>query len=102
KDNLLNIIHNLNNAPYTFTSGVGEFNERFEIVFRDSFLSVNEEEISANNLTIIELQNGEVQFTVPSQHKIQSVEIIDLLGKTIYNLKGNSSTETYNLSNLSQ
>ncbi|MFV0573044.1 MAG: choice-of-anchor D domain-containing protein [Xanthomarina gelatinilytica] len=102
KDNLLNIIHNLNNAPYTFTSGVGEFNERFEIVFRDSFLSVNEEEISANNLTIIELQNGEVRFTVPPQHKIQSVEIIDLLGKTVYNLKGNSSTETYNLSNLSQ
>src|SRR5690606_22376476 len=102
RDYELEILHNLNDSPYTFTSETGEFNERFEIVFRDSFLSVNEEEISANNLTIIELQNGEVQFTVPSQHKIQSVEIIDLLGKTIYNLKGNSSTETYNLSNLSQ
>src|SRR5690606_22740165 len=102
KDNLLNIIHNLNNAPYTFTSGVGEFNERFELVFRDSFLSVNEEELTSNHVSIIEHDNGEVTFKVPSQYKIQTVDIIDLLGRTIYNLKGNSSTETYNLSNLSQ
>src|SRR5690606_9803363 len=102
KDKLLQVIHDLSATDYLFTSGVGEFNARFEIVFKDSFLSVHEEELTVNNLTIIELQNGEVQFTVPSQHKIQSVEIIDLLGKTIYNLKGNSSTETYNLSNLSQ
>lgn len=102
KDNLLNIIHNLNNAPYTFTSGVGEFNERFELVFRDSFLSVNEEELTSNHVSIIEHDNGEVTFKVPSQYKIQTVDIIDLLGRTVYNLKGNSSTETYNLSNLSQ
>lgn len=102
KDNLLNIIHNLNNAPYTFTSGVGEFNERFELVFRDSFLSINEEELTSNHVSIIEHDNGEVTFKVPSQYKIQTVDIIDLLGRTVYNLKGNSSTETYNLSNLSQ
>lgn len=102
KDNLLNIIHNLNNAPYSFTSGVGEFNERFELVFRDSFLSVNEEELTSNHVSIIEHDNGEVTFKVPSQYKIQTVDIIDLLGRTVYNLKGNSSTETYNLSNLSQ
>src|SRR5690606_35900764 len=74
KDNLLNIIHNLNNAPYTFTSGVGEFNERFELVFRDSFLSVNEEELTSNHVSIIEHDNGEVTFKVPSQYKIQTVD----------------------------
>ncbi|MFL0353235.1 choice-of-anchor D domain-containing protein [Xanthomarina sp. GH4-25] len=102
KDNELGFIHNLSEAPYSFTSEVGEFNDRFEIVFRDSFLSINEEELSGSNVSIIELQNGDVQFTVPSQFEIKSVEIIDMLGRTIYNLKGNSSSETYNLSNLSQ
>ncbi|TYA60215.1 InlB B-repeat-containing protein [Formosa maritima] len=102
KDKLLNVIHDLSASDYTFTSEIGEFNERFEIVFRDSFLSINEEALSVTNLTIIELQNGEVQFKVPSQYEIKTVELIDLLGRTIYKLNGQSSIETYNLSNLSQ
>ena len=101
-DNLLNVIHDLSASDYTFTSETGEFNNRFEIVFRDSFLSINEEELSVNNLTIIELQNGDVQFKVPNQYEIKTVEIIDILGRSIYSLKGDSSKETYNLSNLSQ
>jgi hypothetical protein len=71
-------------------------------VFRDSFLSINEEEISASNVTIIEHQNGEVQFIIPNQYSIKTVEIIDLLGRTIYNLNGNRYSETYDLSSLSQ
>ncbi|GGG38259.1 hypothetical protein GCM10010976_07480 [Bizionia arctica] len=102
RDNLLGFMHNLTNQPYSFTSEIGEFNSRFEIVFRDSALSINEEEVSASNVTIIEHSNGEVQFTVPSPYQIKSVEIMDLLGRTIYKLKGSSSSETYDLSNLSQ
>lgn len=102
KDKLLNVIHDLSANDYSFTSETGEFNDRFEIVFRESFLSINEEELSANNITIIELQNGEVQFKVPHAYQIKTVEIIDLLGRTVYRLKGDSATETYNLSNLSQ
>ncbi|WP_044397271.1 T9SS type A sorting domain-containing protein [Lacinutrix sp. Hel_I_90] len=33
-DNLLNVCHNLTDSPYFFTSEVGEFNERFKIVFQ--------------------------------------------------------------------
>src|SRR5690606_28671949 len=84
KDNLLQFVHNLNESPYSFTSEVGEFNSRFEIVFKNSFLSIDENEISGNNITIIEHQNGDVQFTVPSNSEIKSVEIIDMLGRTIY------------------
>jgi len=102
KDNALGFIHNLNEAPYSFASATGNFNDRFELVFRDSFLSINEEELTSNNLTIIEHNNGQVQFIVPNQYEIKKIEIIDLLGRTIYNLNGNSYSETYNLSNLSQ
>jgi hypothetical protein len=102
KDNALGFIHNLNEAPYSFASDAGEFNDRFEIVFRDSFLSINEEEISTSQVSIIEHANGEVQFTVPNTYEIKSIQIMDLLGRTIYQLKGDSHSETYDLSNLSQ
>ncbi|WP_439151051.1 hypothetical protein [Winogradskyella sp.] len=103
KDNLLEITHNLNNSPYTFTSEAGEFNDRFEIVFRADALSIDDNIIGANELSIIELNdNGDVQFKVGSQFTITKVEILDVLGRQIYNFKGNSSVEVYNLSKLSR
>ncbi len=102
KDNAMNVIHNLSDSDYTFTSDVGEFNERFEIVFNRETLSVGENELNPNDLTIVELNDAEVRFTVSNNFQIKSVEIIDLLGRTIYRLQGTSSSETYNLSNLSK
>ncbi|OBX23522.1 hypothetical protein BAA08_03990 [Bizionia sp. APA-3] len=102
KDQLLNVIHNLSNTNYNFTSTVGEFNDRFEIVFRDSTLSVDDYVISNTNLSIIELTDNNVKFSIGSNHAtIKSVEIIDMLGRTLYKFKGSTNTETYNLSNLS-
>ncbi|WP_052467079.1 GEVED domain-containing protein [Psychroserpens damuponensis] len=102
KDKLMNITHNLSANDYTFTSEIGEFNNRFDIVFQPETLSVNEQELTPNDLTIIELGSGEVRFSVEKNITINTVEIIDVLGRTIYKLSGQNSTETYNLSNLSQ
>ncbi|MCB0448120.1 MAG: T9SS type A sorting domain-containing protein [Gelidibacter sp.] len=102
KDNLLNTYHNLSQSDYNFTSESGEFNDRFEIVFRAETLSVGDNEIAPNGLSIVELNDGRVKFSVNSNLTIQSVEIIDMLGRTLYQLKGTNATETYNLSNLSQ
>ena len=102
KDNLLNFTHNLMNSPYTFASDLGEFNDRFEIVFIGDALSINDYELSPNELSIIELANGNVKFIVSPNFEIETIEIIDLLGRSLYHLSGNSHTEIYNLSNLSQ
>jgi len=102
RDHLLNLTHNLSTSAYSFTSETGEFNSRFEIVFKDQALSVIENEITVNELSIIELSNGQVKFSVGSGLNIYSVEIIDMLGRTLYRLKGHSNTEIYELSNLSQ
>ncbi|MDT0557890.1 choice-of-anchor D domain-containing protein [Ichthyenterobacterium sp. W332] len=101
KDNLLNVLHNLSADDYTFTSEVGEFNDRFEIVFNADALSVNENELNTSELIITELQNGNVQFLVPTNFEMKSVEIIDLLGRSIYRFKANNHTEIYDLSALS-
>ena len=101
KDNLLNTLHDLSASNYTFTSDVGEFNTRFEIVFSANALSVNDIAADANALKISELQDDQVQFSTSNNLSIKSVRIYDLLGRQLYNLRGNRSIEVYNLSNLS-
>lgn len=100
KDNLLSTLHNLSASDYTFTSEVGEFNERFEIVFNANALSTNDIDANSNTLKIVELENDYVQFTA-SNNTIKSIRIFDLLGRQLYDFKGQSDSETYKLSNLS-
>ncbi|OUR98193.1 hypothetical protein A9Q86_14155 [Flavobacteriales bacterium 33_180_T64] len=102
RDNLLNITHDLNANNYSFTSETGEFNSRFEIIFQPETLSVTENEITPNELSIIELGDGNVKFSIGNSLVIKHIEIIDVVGRTIYKLKGNNATEIYNLSRLSQ
>jgi hypothetical protein len=102
KDNLLHKVHNLSESNYSFTSEVGEFKDRFEIVFRSETLSDTEALLNSNKLTIIELNDGRVQMKTNSHLNIKSVQILDILGRTLYQLKGSSTTEIYTLSNLSQ
>jgi hypothetical protein len=47
------------------------------------------------------LEDNQVQFTTSDNLNIKAVKIFDLLGRQLYNFKGNNSTETYTLSNLS-
>ncbi|SFN44915.1 Lamin Tail Domain [Bizionia echini] len=102
KDLLLNVTHNLSLSEYHFTSSVGEFNNRFKIVFRENALSVNEYDVNNNHLTIVELTDNQVKFSIGSTNTtIKSVEIIDMLGRSLYKFKGSNSSETYNLTNLS-
>lgn len=103
KDNLISTLHNLKDSDYSFTSEVGDFTDRFEIVFDAQALSIGDADLDPNSLTINELNNGDVKFSLKgSAHTIQSVQIIDLLGRVVYNLNGSSSTEVYNLSKLSK
>ena len=102
KDNLLNKLHDLKTSDYNFTSQVGEFNERFEIVFNSEALSADEHIIKNKALTIIEQQNGDVQFKLSGSLTMASIEIIDLQGRVLYNLNASGNSKTYNLSNLSQ
>ncbi|WP_165605774.1 T9SS type A sorting domain-containing protein [Flavivirga aquatica] len=101
KDNLLNTVHDLKDSDYTFVSEVGEFNDRFEIRFKKEVLSVNEFDIDTNTLKIIELENNQIQFKTLSELTIKAVNIFDLLGRQLYRFEGNKTSETYNLSNLS-
>ncbi|WP_194767004.1 hypothetical protein [Tamlana sp. I1] len=101
KDNLLNVIHNLSNSNYTFTSEIGEFKARFEIVFQNNRLTQNTNTLDSNVLKIVHLKDNDVQFNVSKNLKIETIKIYDLFGRQLYNLKGHSNSETYNLPRLS-
>ena len=102
KDNLLNKLHDLKTGDYNFTSEVGEFNNRFEIVFNQAALSIGDIAIDDDALSIIEFNNGDVQFKLNATNNISNIKIIDLQGRILYNFKVDSKDETLNLSNLSQ
>lgn len=102
KDNMSNTLHNLKDSDYNFTSEAGRFDNRFEIVFTPTTLSVDDKLLDPNDLSIVELQNGDVQIKVSSNHTIDKVEIIDMTGRRIYTLKGSKAIEVYDLSNLSK
>ena len=102
-DHTMNIAHNLSEADYSFTSSPGEFNERFDIVFNLETLSLNTTNLSSSDLSIIENTNGLVQFSLSNPNlEMERIEILDMLGRTIYTLKATGNNETYNLANLSR
>ncbi|WP_081979236.1 lamin tail domain-containing protein [Lacinutrix jangbogonensis] len=102
EDALLNTTHDLSNSDYSFTSATGEFNERFKVVFTTNTLSTDSFETMSQTLSIVELEDDNVQFSIASSElTIKSVKILDLLGRTIYNFEGKESTEVYNLANIS-
>lgn len=102
KDNLLNKVHDLTVCDYTFTSETGEFNNRFEIVFKADALSTANALVSPSQLKIAQLDNDNIQFTAPNGLRIKTVSIFDLFGRQLYQFNGQNDTEVFKLSNLNR
>ena len=65
-------------------------------------MSLGEINVNNNSLQIIELQNGDLQFKLSSAFEMKSIEIVDLLGRTLYNLDAKGNSHTFRLPNLNQ
>jgi subtilisin-like proprotein convertase family protein len=81
KDNVTNIIHNIKQSPYAFTTTNGVFNDRFKVVFNNVVLG-NETFISDVNVVVF-TQNEELKIN--ASQEIATVEVFDVLGRNIYN-----------------
>lgn len=81
KDKSINMIHDLKVSPYMFTSQDGIFNERFEIVYKDSTLS-NDDFIDEASVSVF--VNNEVVYINSPNEFIKGVVVFDLLGRKIY------------------
>jgi hypothetical protein len=83
KDNLLNIVHNLKEAPYLFTTVAGTFNDRFVLRYLpEASLGTNTPIIDANSILVFNKSN---QISIKStSHTISKVEIYDLQGRLLF------------------
>lgn len=88
EDKLLNVIHDLRQAPYTFTTVAGQINNRFELRYTNTVLS-NQEFENTNGLVIV--TNEKVSLV--ASENIESVLVFDLLGRKVYEMNSINSTE---------
>ena len=88
KDKSLNLLHNIKQSPYTFTSDAGTFPDRFEIVYTNSLLSINPS-VSANDV-VIYTQNGILNLK-SFNTEMNAVKIFDIRGRLIYQKSGIAS-----------
>ena len=83
KDNVTNNIHDIKTSPYAFSTTEGVFNNRFQLVYRNALLS-NESFVSNESLVVF-TKEDKIQIT--ASQEIASVQVFDILGRTIYNNK---------------
>ena len=75
----MNIIHDLKNSPYTFTSGSGTFESRFILRYTDSALSTD----TFNNNTNIAAFISNHELYINSAKNIVNIEMYDISGKLV-------------------
>ncbi len=96
-DKLLGICHNLSEADYSFTSAIGEFNDRFEVRFNGC------ETLSTTENELVKIQVFPNPTTgivnVKSKASINSLELFNNLGQLVLSKKGVNSL---NLSSFSE
>ncbi|RRJ92565.1 T9SS sorting signal type C domain-containing protein [Flavobacterium macacae] len=92
KDNLLNLVHNLKTGGYEFTSGIGTFNDRFEIVYQSETLGNNTPDFNSN--TILIYKNDKTIVVNSGISTISNVQVFDIQGRLLLNQKNVNTSET--------
>lgn len=80
EDKALNVLHDLKAAPYSFTSNVGEFDERFVLRYTNQTLSTAEMTALENNVILYTTDKVNIRST---EQPIKEIMIYDLQGKLL-------------------
>ena len=95
EDKQLNIIHDLKMAPYSFSSPIVTFNDRFILKYVNPALANTEFEV----LNDFKIATGQKLTLFSSNQNIKKIEIFDLLGRKIDEYK-NLNIKSQTLDNL--
>jgi hypothetical protein len=82
EDKLLDLMQDLSETPYIFTTEIGSFNERFVLRYTNKTLATNDFLVIENSV-IISNKNKEIKITAPS-NEIEQVFVYDVSGRQIY------------------
>lgn len=84
EDKQLGIIHDLRQAPYTFTSTVGRYDNRFVLRYTQEFLS--NPAFEANKEVVVLAKNDFIEIHSYNQN-LQQVQVYDVLGRNVFESK---------------
>ena len=97
RDNLMSTIHNLTEGSYSFASGAGTFDARFEVVFQ-STLGTDGPTLNANQVVIYPLGANAIVINTGNS-TMSTVKIFDIRGRLLTESNGiNASQTTMNVS----
>ncbi len=78
RDKALNIVHDLSTNPYTFTVNTGVYNDRFELLYQDETLGIDQIE----NFGIKVITNDRIVVRSGNE-QINEIQVFDMLGRKI-------------------
>jgi hypothetical protein len=99
EDKVLSIIHDLKEAPYSFTTETGTFNNRFTLRYTNSVLGGGEFEHPEN---MVAVAASDAQISVKSYNEpIKAIAVYDILGRQVFN-KVNVDAHEFAIQNLTE
>lgn len=81
RDNLAGIVHDLNTNSYSFYSDAGVFKERFEIIYEDVSLGLENPQLS--NSLMVATGNQQIEL-LSTAELIQKIQVFDVLGRRLF------------------
>lgn len=101
-DKTLNTIHNLKEKDYEFiVTEKGVFNERFELIIKNSAI-LNIEDENINDQLVIKNSNKQLTVSTNNNSIISSIKIYNLLGKLITEKTPNKNQTKVNVQSISK
>lgn len=92
EDTMLNLIINLKNGPYLFTSEIGTFESRFLIRFTSPTLGNSEIDFNSNSVVIYKNSEGKINVN-SGVKKMKNIQVFDLLGRLLWSQGDINSSE---------
>lgn len=93
KDNLLNVIHNLKDSAYSFTSAIGTFDNRFTIVYQNETLGTENPVINPESILVYKSKKSAITVNAGT-YLLDDVKIYDVAGRLLSQVRNVNSSET--------
>lgn len=91
KDNLTNVVHNVSESAYNFTSLAGTFEDRFEVIYQNVTLGFENPTLDANSIVIFKKDN--ILNINAGNTLISEVKVFDIQGRLVYQKQVNNVSQ---------
>ena len=91
EDKLLNVIYDLRQAPYVFSSDQGTFNNRFALLYTNTFLSNTN--FSSQNASFVLFKSGDSINIKSDKTEISEIVVYDMQGRVLNDYKNVNASE---------